>query len=132
MNAVAELKVRKRILLVEDSVSFRACVAMVINGQNDLTVCGEADNAEDAIESLARTNPDVAVVDITLPGRSGIDLTREIKAGHPHVAVVILTTHSESAHGNRAFEARADSYLQKQAGMQPLLDAIRRLTTDRA
>ena len=79
MNAGAELKVRKRILLVEDSVSFRACVAMVINGQNDLTVCGEADNAEDAIESLVRTNPDVAVVDITLPGRSGIDLTREIK-----------------------------------------------------
>ena len=125
MNAEAIPKRRIRIMLVDDNAAFRQSLILVIDGQPDLVVCGEAGSAEDALAILGQTDPDVAVVDVTLPGINGIELTREIRRLHPQVAVIVLTMHDPSVHAAKASEAGAGAYLQKQTGMKPLLVSIR-------
>jgi len=115
-------------MLVDDNAAFRQSLILVIDGQPDLVVCGEAGSAEDALAILGQTDPDVAVVDVTLPGMNGIELTQEIRVRHPEIAVVVLTMHDASLHAASASRAGAEAYLQKQSGMKPLLEAIRRVT----
>ena len=115
-------------MLVEDNTAFRQSLALVIDGQPDLMICGEAGSAEDALTILGHTNPDVAVVDVSLPGMNGIELTEKIKRLYPQVAVIVLTMHDPSIYASKASEAGAEAYLQKQTGMKPLLESIRQVS----
>ena len=116
---------RSRVFLVDDSAELRASLAEVINAQPDMTVCGEAENAAQALVSISVSKPDLAIVDISLEGKSGIELIRELRVSGQPLPMVVFTMHPESAYKARALEAGAQAYVRKNEGMQRLLAAIR-------
>ena len=87
---------RKRILIVDDHPLMREGLRGTINREPDMTVCGEAENADQAVDAFQRLVPDLALLDITLPGRSGLELVKDLKAIHPRVDIMAISMHEES------------------------------------
>src|SRR4051794_31556418 len=87
---------KAKVLLVDDHAIVRQGLAELINDQPDLRTCGEADGPPAAMKQLAATPPDVVVVDITLNGGDGIELTRQIHDLHPELPILVLSMHDES------------------------------------
>jgi DNA-binding NarL/FixJ family response regulator len=116
---------KAKILLVDDHPLVREWLATLINQQWDLQVCGDADNAKQAMELMATVHPDAAVVDMSLEGCSGIELIKNIKASHPNVAVIVLSMHDESLYAARAFHAGAQGYIMKREATKKVLHGIR-------
>ncbi len=103
----------------------REWLATLINQQQDLEVCGEADNARQALELVGQANPNVAMVDISMEGGSGIELIKNIKASHPAVLVIVLSMHDEALYAERALRAGARGYIMKREATKGVLQAIR-------
>jgi DNA-binding NarL/FixJ family response regulator len=118
---------RRRILLVDDHPMMRAGLVQLIDKQPDLAVCGEAGDAAGALAALEKNVPDLLITDITLPGRSGIELIKDVRALHGEMPILVLTLHDESLYAERAFRAGARGYLMKDSGAAKLLEAIRQL-----
>lgn len=116
---------KKRVLLVDDHPMVRAGLAQVINQQQDLIVCGEAESAKEAMQLIASNKPDLAVIDISLEGKGGLELTKELKQIHPKLAVLIMSMHDEAIYAERALRAGARGYVMKKAGGEIVLEAIR-------
>jgi DNA-binding NarL/FixJ family response regulator len=118
---------RKCILLVDDHPMTRGGMAAVINKQPDLQVCAEASSAAEALALLAKSSrpPDLVITDITMPGRSGLELIKDLLALHPGLPVLVVTLHDESLYAERALRAGARGYLTKDAGAARLLEAVR-------
>src|SRR5437868_12110968 len=113
-----------RVMLVEDHNLVRAGIRAVIDGQSDIQVIAEATEGREAIR-LARANcPDVAVVDVAMPGMSGIDATREIRRLCPQTQVVILTAHDNEEYFFQTLKAGAVGYVLKKAAASDLIAAI--------
>lgn len=119
--------VRKRILLVDDHPFMRAGLGALIDRQPDLAVCGEAGNPAEAFEQVRRTKPDLVLSDLTMPGRSGLEFIKDLLAGAPGLAVLIVSMHDESVYAERALRAGARGYIMKEAGGENLLTAIRQV-----
>ncbi|MDH7501629.1 MAG: response regulator transcription factor [Verrucomicrobiota bacterium] len=116
-----------RILVVDDHALIRRGLLQVIReGWNDAVV-GEARNASEALAQIYAKNWDVVVADITMPGRSGLDLVREVKAAKPKLPVVILSVHAEEELGVRAIKAGAAGYVSKESAPDQLVEAIRKV-----
>lgn len=116
-----------RILVVDDHALIRRGLRQVIGeGWKDAFV-GEARNASEALEQIYAKNWDVVVADITMPGRSGLDLLHEIKAVKPRLPVIILSVHAEEELGVRAIKAGAAGYVSKETAPDQLVDAIRKV-----
>jgi DNA-binding NarL/FixJ family response regulator len=98
---------KSRIFLVDDHPITRQGVAVLINLERDLLVCGEADSAPVAIDMIQKLTPDVALVDITLKTTSGIELMKHLKALRPDMPVLIMSIHYESLFAERALRAGA-------------------------
>ena len=103
----------------------REWLANLINQQSDLEVCGEADSAPKAMQIIDAAKPEAAVVDISMEGGSGIELIKNIKAGHPDVMVVVLSMHDEALYAERALRAGARAYVMKREATKRVLEAIR-------
>ena len=103
----------------------REWLAALINQQADLQVCGEADNAPKALQMAGQVTPDVAIVDISMEGGSGLELIKNIKASHPAVMVIVLSMHDESLYAERALRAGARGYIMKREATKGVLQAIR-------
>jgi len=116
-----------RVFLVDDHPGLRRGVAACIAEQSDMAVCGEAGTASEALQGIERTKPDVVLTDITLPGRDGLNLIKDIKAMNRRVVVLVLSMHDESLYAERALRAGAQGYVMKSAGMDQLMDAIRQV-----
>ena len=114
-----------RLLLVDDHEVVRSGLRMLLDDQPDLTIEGEAGTGAQALALAAELKPDVAVMDITLPDMSGIDVTRRIKAAVPQVAVVALTIHEDEQYIFEMLQAGASGYVPKRAAPDDLLTAIR-------
>ena len=114
-----------RLLLVDDHEVVRSGLRMLLDDQPDLTIEGEAGSGAQALALAAELKPDVAVMDITLPDMSGIDVTRRIKAAVPQVAVVALTIHEDEQYFFEMLQAGASGYVPKRAAPDDLLTAIR-------
>src|SRR5512143_2567367 len=84
-----------RVFIVEDHPIFREGLIRVLNGEQGLEVCGMADSAEQALPAITRLKPDLALVDISLPGKSGVQLIREIRAKHLEVKLLVVSMHDE-------------------------------------
>lgn len=117
---------RKRVFLVDDHPLVRQGVALSINHEPDLIVCGEADNVAQALTLIESLKPHLVIVDISLKGRDGIDLTKEILARDPKMPVLVLSMHDESLYAERAIRAGARGYVMKEEPPQVLIDAIRK------
>ena len=105
----------------------RAGLAQLINAQRDLIVCGEAGNPSEAFRSLAPVKPDLVLSDLTMPGRSGLEFIKDLKAVEPNLAVLVVSMHDEVVFAERALRAGARGYIMKEAGGENLLAAIRQV-----
>lgn len=116
---------RRRVFLVDDHPMMRAGLVGLIRSQPDLEVVGEASDAPSALQSVAATRPDLVVTDLTLPGRSGIELIKDLLAQIPGLPILVLSMHDEMVYAERALRAGARGYLMKEAGGERLMAAIR-------
>ena len=114
-----------RLLLVDDHQVVRSGLRMLLAGENDVEIVGEAGTARDALEAVRQLKPTVVLMDIGLPDLSGIDATRAIKRTNPEVAVVALTIHEDEEYFFKMLEAGAGGYVPKRAAPDELLTAIR-------
>jgi DNA-binding NarL/FixJ family response regulator len=118
---------RTRVLIVDDHPAVREALAFRIGRQSDLQVCGEAADVAEALRLLAETQPDVAVVDISLKTGNGIDLIKRIKDRNDHVRMVVWSMHSEWLYAERALRAGALGYVNKDQATDTIVEAIRRV-----
>ncbi len=116
-----------RVLLVEDHPVVRRGLTSLMEEQEDLMVCGEADNAYDAVRQIASSTPDICIVDISLNGTDGLELTKELKQRYPSLPVLVLSVFDESIYAERALRAGANGYLMKSESAGNLISAIRRV-----
>jgi DNA-binding NarL/FixJ family response regulator len=118
---------KSRVLVVDDHPIVRQGLTLLINRESDLTVCGEAEDAHTAMQSLTSTRPDILVVDISLNGPDGLDLLKNVRSRHPELPVLILSMHDESIYAERALRAGAQGYIMKQEATEKVLVALRRI-----
>jgi len=116
---------RTRVFVVDDHPLVREWLSSLINHQGDLTVCGEAGGAGAALSELAAAHPDVVIVDLTLGGRSGLELIKDIRTSHPHAAILVLSMHDEDLYAERALRAGARGYIMKSEATKNVILAIR-------
>src|SRR3990172_6091412 len=116
---------RLRLLLVDDHAVVRSGLRMLLEAQPDVEIVGEAESGAQAVELAQSLNPDVVVMDISLPDFSGIEATRRLKAARPDVAVVALTIHEDEQYFFQMLSAGASGYVPKRAAPEDLLSAIR-------
>lgn len=118
-------KKKIRLLIVDDHAVLRAGLRTLLNLQSDLEVVGEAAEGPEALEKVQRLQPDVVLMDISLPGMEGLEATAELKKRHPEVRVLILTMHEDRRYLSPALKAGASGYVVKRAADTELLEAIR-------
>lgn len=114
-----------RLLLVDDHAVVRSGLRMLLEHEPDIEITCEAGTAQAALASVNECQPDVVLMDIGLPDRSGIEATREIKARYPGVAVVALTIHEDEEYFFQMLQAGASGYVPKRAAPEELLTAVR-------
>jgi DNA-binding NarL/FixJ family response regulator len=114
-----------RVVVIDDHEVLRAGTRQVLETTEDIVVVGEADTWDSALDVIDRHRPDVALVDIQLSGRNGIDLARQLSNDHPSTRVVILSAHDDDAFVRRAFEAGVAGYLLKTMPRDELINAVR-------
>ena len=114
-----------RLLIVDDHPIVRAGFEGMLAGTPDLEVLGEAENGEEAVRLAERLQPDVILMDLRMPVVDGVEATGRIKAGSPHVNILVLTTYDSDADILRAIEAGATGYLLKDTPREELFRAIR-------
>ncbi|HEX3625310.1 MAG TPA: response regulator transcription factor [Verrucomicrobiae bacterium] len=118
---------KSRIFLVDDHTMFREGLRQLIDREPDLTVCGDAAEAESALLEIRKLKPDLVVVDITLGGTSGIDLIKAIKNESEDYPVLVVSMHEESLYAERALRAGAMGYVMKQEPAKTVKTAIRKV-----
>jgi DNA-binding NarL/FixJ family response regulator len=111
-------------LVVDDHPIFRQGVVALIKSNEHYQVCGEAGSAEEALSCLNGTVPDMALVDISLTGQSGLDLVKTLKAAHPRILILIISMHDEAVYAARALRAGARGYVMKQEAASVMMEAI--------
>jgi DNA-binding NarL/FixJ family response regulator len=117
----------QRILLVDDHPLVRRALKQTLERERDLTVCGEAEDREEALNVLAASTPTMAIVDIALKNSDGLDLVKDIRRSHPEVLTLVLSMHNESVHAERAIRAGANGYISKQEAPTEVLRAVRKV-----
>jgi DNA-binding NarL/FixJ family response regulator len=118
---------KKTVLIVDDHPLLRQGLALLINREPDLTVCGEAEEAHAAMREIAAKQPDILIADISLNGPDGLDLLKNLRMLYPTLPVLILSMHDESIYAERALRARANGYIMKQEATEKVLVAVRRI-----
>jgi len=118
---------KKRVLIVDDHPLLREGLARLINRQTDLLVCGEAGSASEALAAVTKHKPDIALVDISLPGPDGFILTKMLQVRHSKLPVLMFSMHDETVYAERALHAGARGYIMKQEPTEDCLHAIRQV-----
>jgi DNA-binding NarL/FixJ family response regulator len=116
-----------RVLIVDDHPMMRLGIAAIVNDQTDMAVASQAGTGEDAIAEYRRSRPDVVLMDLRLPGMSGVEAIRAIHKEHSRARFVVLTTYEGDEDIHQALEAGAQGYLIKGMSPEALVDAIRRV-----
>jgi len=114
-----------RILIADDHATVRLGLKLLIDSQPDMGVVGEAADGNDVIEQAAALKPDIIVIDISMPGMSGLIATRTLKRAQPDVAIVALTRHDDDTYLDELLRAGASGYVLKQSAPMEFLQAIR-------
>lgn len=118
---------RTKILIVDDHPVMRAGLAQLIGRQRDMAVCGEVGDPAAAGREMERSRPDLVLTDITMPGRSGLEFIKDLRALHPELPILVVSMHDETIYAERALRAGARGYIMKEAGGENLLAAIRQV-----
>ena len=123
---------KARIFLVDDHPIVRQGLGLLINREPDLMVCGEADGAPSAMQSIGSAQPDLMVIDISLDGPDGLELLKTIRLKEPILPVLILSMHEESIYAERSLRAGANGYIMKQEATDKVLAGDGHVTTSAA
>lgn len=120
---------KKRIFIVDDHPMVREGTAAVINAESDMTLCGAVATAAEALADIPKAKPDVVVVDLSLGGRSGLELIKCLRAHFPGIPVVVFTMHEEAIYAQRALADGASDYVTKREDPAKLIAALRRASS---
>ena len=118
-----------RVLLADDHPLLRNGLKQVLTQEPDLEVVGEAEDSEQVLRQVEETPCDVLVLDLTMPGRGGLDVLRDIRRQHPDLPILILSMHAENQFAVRAIKAGANGYLSKDNAGTEVVKAIRKVLT---
>ena len=121
----------KRIVIVDDHPLFRKGLEQLIHSDGAFAVCGEASNASEAMDVIRKLDPDLAIVDVSLPGANGIELIKNIRAEFPKLPILVLSMHDESLYALRALRAGAQGYVMKQEALANVVQAIHEVFSGR-
>jgi DNA-binding NarL/FixJ family response regulator len=113
-----------KLFIVEDHPVVRAAYHRLIKREADLEIVGEADNGRDALDMIASTRPHLVLVDISLPGMSGISLITHLRTLHPDMSTMIISGHEEALYAKHALQAGAKGYLVKTGLAEVMIEAI--------
>jgi len=117
-----------RILLVDDHPLMRKGLAMTLDAQPDFTIVAQTDSAENALSLIEEKNPiDLAIIDISLPGMSGLELVKHLEALHPEVCALVVSRHDETLYAERSIRAGAKGYVMKLEASDIIVEAARRV-----
>jgi DNA-binding NarL/FixJ family response regulator len=123
----ADPRHKRTVLIVDDHPIVRQGLAQLIDQEKDLQVCGQAQDAHEALQAIRTLNPDMVVVDISLKDTSGMELIKDLKVQYPDLPVLTLSMHDEAVYGERALRAGARGYIMKQEATEKVVTAIRRV-----
>ncbi|MFN2614791.1 MAG: response regulator [Actinomycetota bacterium] len=115
---------RATVVIVEDHTLVRQSLVKAVSAERWFSVVGEAGRGDEAIEVIARTEPDIVLLDITMPGQNGLELAAYLRRQHPKVRILILTMHEDDSHVARAMEVGVDGYVVKTATTEELITAL--------
>ena len=118
---------KKKVFVVDDHPIVRQGLAQMINREEDLMVCGEAEDASTVLQAIASVKPDILIVDISLNGPDGLELLKNIRTRYPSLPVLILSMHDESIYAERALRAGANGYIMKHEAAEKVLGAVRQI-----
>jgi two-component system, NarL family, response regulator len=124
---VDKLAEKIKVMVVDDHPLMRVGVASIVNARSDMTVVAQAGTGEEAVTLFFKHKPDVTLMDLRLPGMSGVDSIRSIRETHPRARFVVLTTYEGDADIHRALEAGAQGYVIKGMPYQTLVEALQRV-----
>jgi two-component system invasion response regulator UvrY len=116
-----------RVLIADDHGILRRGLREILMRELEGVVCGEAENAQQVLAQVQNQNWDLAIVDITMPGRSGLDVLRDLQRVQPGLPVLVLSMHPEDQYGKRVLKAGASGYMNKESAPEELIKAIRRV-----
>lgn len=120
-----------RILIADDHTLIREGLKKILKGASDMKVVGEAQDSQEVLEQAKDTSLDLVVLDISFPGRSGLEILKDLKQEHPTLPVLILSMHPEERFAIRALMGGASGYLTKHCATEELIRAIRRVVSGR-
>jgi DNA-binding NarL/FixJ family response regulator len=126
-SPAAQISKKNRVLIIDDHVMVREGVAEIIKHEPDLDVCGTATTANEGIEAVGKLKPDLVLVDITLPGKNGIEFIKDARTMQPNLRILVMSMHDESLYADRVLRAGGRGYIRKQEGGDKLIDAMRRV-----
>jgi DNA-binding NarL/FixJ family response regulator len=126
-GATAAKRRVRRVLIVDDHPIVRQGLRRVMENEEDLEVCGEAETARDARAAIKELNPDVMIADVSLRQGDGIELVRDVRAHHPQLPILVLSMYDEAIYAERMLAAGANGYIMKQAASEQFLIALRRV-----
>jgi DNA-binding NarL/FixJ family response regulator len=118
---------KSRVFIVDDHPLVREGLTNLINGQDDLIICGEAKDSVQALDGIMKARPDVALIDISLENESGLELVKQLRSQFPQVALIVLSMHDETLYAERVLRAGARGYVMKHETSKSVLASIRRV-----
>ncbi len=118
---------KKKVFVVDDHPIVRQGLAQMVNREDDLMVCGEAEDASTVLQAIVSVKPDILIVDISLNGPDGLELLKNIRTRYPSLPVLILSMHDESIYAERALRAGANGYIMKHEAAEKVLGAVRQI-----
>ncbi len=117
----------RQIVVVDDHPILREGIVHLLEAEDDLTVCGKCGSAAEALSMIEKTEPDLVLTDLTLPGKSGIELIKDLQALCPKIPVLVMSMHDELVYAERVLRAGGRGYVMKEAGSEEIVVAIRRV-----
>jgi DNA-binding NarL/FixJ family response regulator len=118
---------KKRVYIVDDHVMLRQGLTVLLNGTADLEVCGESSSAEHALQDIPGHRPDIAIIDLSLEGTSGLELIKSLHSRQPDLPILVLSMHDESFFAERVLRAGANGYVMKHRAVHELKEALHRI-----
>ena len=116
---------RKRIYIVEDHPTFREGLVQILGDEPSFAVCGQAGTADEALPEIDHFKPDLVLVDISLPGKSGLSLIKELRAAQCPAKLLVISMHDEALYADRVLRAGADGYIMKEEDPEEIMQAVR-------
>ena len=116
-----------RIYIVDDHPLVRQGLTQIIANEEDMEICGEAEDSPGAMKGVGECNPDAIIVDISLRGNNGLELIKNLKAIHEEIPILVFSMHDESIYAQRALRAGAKAYVMKKEPSEKIVEAIRKI-----